>query len=111
MVRTVIWDNDGILVDTEELYFKTTREVLSEIGVDLTAELFDQISLMQGRSSFYLAAAHGLKAEVIARLRADRNSRYSDLLRNGVRVLDGVEGTLRQLRGKVLMGIVTSSRK
>jgi len=111
MVKTVIWDNDGVLVDTEELYFKVTREVLSEIGVDLTPELFDQISLMQGRSTFYLAAAHGLKAEVIARLRSDRNRRYSDLLRNGVRVLDGVEETLRRLHGKVLMGVVTSSRR
>ena len=109
MVKAVIWDNDGVLVDTEELFFKATREVLSEIGVDLTAELFGRISLMQGRSTFYLAAAQGLKAEVIARLRTDRNRRYSDLLRNGVRVLDGVEDTLRRLRGKVLMGVVTSS--
>ena len=111
MLKTVIWDNDGVLVDTEEMYFKATREVLSEIGVDLTPELFDQIYLMQGRSTFYLAAAHGLKAEVIARLRADRNRRYSDLLRNGVRVMDGVEETLRRLHGKVLMGVVTSSRR
>jgi HAD superfamily hydrolase (TIGR01509 family) len=111
MIKAVLWDNDGVLVDTEELYFKATREVFSEIGVDLTAELFDQISLMQGRSTFYLAAAQGLKAEDIARLRADRNRRYSDLLRKGVRVLDGVEDTLRQLRGRVLMGVVTSSRR
>jgi len=111
MIKAVIWDNDGVLVDTEELYFKATREVLSQIGVDLTAELFGRISLMQGRSTFYLAAAQGLKAEVIAQLRTDRNRRYSDLLRNGVCVLDGVEDTLRRLRGKVLMGVVTSSRR
>lgn len=30
MLKTIIWDNDGILVDTEELYFKASREVLSE---------------------------------------------------------------------------------
>ena len=36
MVKVVIWDNDGVLVDTEELYFKTTLGVISEIGVDLT---------------------------------------------------------------------------
>jgi len=52
-----------------------------------------------------------MEPEVIARLRADRNRRYSDLLRNGIRVLDGVEDTLRQLQGKVLMGVVTNSRR
>jgi len=111
MIKAVIWDNDGVLVDTEELYFKATREVLSEIGVDLTTKLFAQISLKQGRSTFDLAAAQGVESVVIARLRADRNRRYSDLLRNGVRVLDGVKDTLRQLQGKVLMGVVTNSRR
>jgi HAD superfamily hydrolase (TIGR01509 family) len=110
MVKAVIWDNDGVLVDTEELYFKATRETLSEIGIDLTTELFVEVSLKQGRSTFDLAIAEGVAPEVIARLRGKRNLRYSDLLRNGVRVLDGVEDTLSRLRGKVLMGIVTSSR-
>ena len=39
MVKAVIWDNDGVLVDTEKLYFKATREVFSEFGIDLTADL------------------------------------------------------------------------
>ena len=111
MLKTIIWDNDGVLVDTEVLYFKATREVLSEIGVDLTPKLFAQISLKQGRSTFDLAAAQGVGPEVIARLRTDRNRRYSELLRKGVRILDGVEDTLHRLRGKVLMGVVTSSLK
>lgn len=109
MIKAVIWDNDGVLVDTEELYFKATREALSEIGIDLTSELFAQISLKQGRSTFDLAAAQGVQPKLIARLRADRNRHYSNLLRNGVRVMDGVEDTLRQLHGKVLMAVVTSS--
>ena len=111
MVKTVLRDNDGVLVDTEKLYFKASREVLSEIGVDLTTERFIEISLKQGRSTFDLALAQGLKPEVIDRLLAKRNRRYSELLRHGVRVLDGVEDALRRLRGKVLMGIVTSSRR
>ena len=65
MVKTVIWDNDGVLVDTEELYFKATRAALSEIGIDLTTELFVKISLKQGRSTFDLATAQGVEPEVI----------------------------------------------
>ncbi len=91
MIDTILWDNDGVLVDTEELYFSATRDVLSKVGVDLTRYLFIQISLSQGRSTFDLAAEQGLSQEVITQLRADRNRRYSDLLKGGVRVLDGVE--------------------
>ena len=111
MVKAILWDNDGVLVDTEKLYFKASQEVLSEIGIDLTTELFIQISLKQGRSVFDLASAQGVNLEVMDRLRVDRNRRYSELLRKGVRVLDGVEDTLRRLRGKVIMGIVTSCLK
>jgi len=108
MIKAVLWDNDGVLVDTEKLYFKATREVLAEIGVDLTTELFIQISLKQGRSALELASAQGEKPEVLERLRIDRNRRYSELLRNGVQVLDGVQENLSRLKGKVVMGIVTS---
>ncbi len=111
MVKAILWDNDGVLVDTEELYFSATRDVLSEAGVNLTRDLFIQISLKQGRSTFDLAAEQGLSQEVTTQLRADRNRRYSNLLKGGVRILDGVEDTLRQLHGKVSMGVVTSSRR
>ena len=111
MIRAVLWDNDGVLVDTEELYFKATREVLAEIGVDLTTELFIQISLKRGRSALELAAAQGVPPVAVERMRIDRNRRYSDLLRNGVPVLDGVADALGRLRGKVTMGIVTSCLK
>jgi len=110
-VKALLWDNDGVLVDTEELYFRTTRDVLSEVGIDLSRDLFIHISLEQGRSAFDLAAEQGVSQEVITRLRDDRNKRYSELLLKGVRVLDGVEDTLRQLQGKILMGVVTNSRR
>ncbi len=29
MSFTVLWDNDGVLVDTEGLYYRPTREVLA----------------------------------------------------------------------------------
>ncbi|CAB1082079.1 Phosphoglycolate phosphatase (EC [Olavius algarvensis Delta 1 endosymbiont] len=108
MIKAIFWDNDGVLVDTEKLYFQASREVLSEIGIDLNAELFIQISMTQGRSVFELASAQGVSPEVIERLHIARNRRHSELLRNGVRVLDGVAEILERLRGKVTMGIVTS---
>ena len=42
---TILWDNDGVLVDTEGLYFRATQTVLQTVGIDLTAEQFKEISL------------------------------------------------------------------
>jgi HAD superfamily hydrolase (TIGR01509 family) len=111
MIRAVFWDNDGVLVDTEKLYFQATRELLLGTGVTLTEALFQRISLTEGRSAFALAADKGVPQEVIDRLHEERNQRYAELLRGGVRIMEGVEETLTELRGKMVMGIVTSSRR
>jgi len=111
MLKAILWDNDGVLVDTEELYFSATRDILTKAGIDLSRDLFIKISLKQGRSAFDLAVEQGFSPEIIIQLRSERNQRYSELLRNKVHVLDGVEDTLHQLHGKILMGVVTNSRR
>src|SRR4030042_608204 len=111
MIRAVFWDNDGVLVDTEKLYFQATRELLLRAGVTLTEPLFRRISLLEGRSAFDLAEAKGVPRTEIDKLHEERNRRYTELLNGGVRILDGVREALGALQGRVLMGIVTSSRK
>ena len=111
MIKAVFWDNDGVLVDTEKLYFQATCELLLTTGVELTESLFRRISLVEGRSSFILAAERGVPQEEIDRLHAERNRRYTELLTGGVRIMEGVEEALGVLRGNVVQGVVTSSRK
>jgi HAD superfamily hydrolase (TIGR01509 family) len=111
MIRAVFWDNDGVLVDTEILYFQATRELLAGTGVVLTEALFKRISLTEGRSAFALAAERGVPQAEIDRLHTERNRRYTRLLEGGVRIMDGVPETLAALKGEVIQGIVTSSRR
>lgn len=109
MIQAIFWDNDGVLVDTEPLYFRATREVLADAGVFLSAEQFIRISLQQGRSAFDLARDQGAPPQALEAMRRERNRRYSVLLAEGVKPLPGVEQTLRSLQGRCLMAIVTSS--
>jgi HAD superfamily hydrolase (TIGR01509 family) len=111
MIQALFWDNDGVLVDTEKLYYQATREALQPVGVILTETLFGRISLREGRSVFDLAAERGVPAETIRRLQEQRNSRYLELLHGEIRVMDGVRETLDELKGKIRLGIVTSSHK
>ena len=111
MIQAVFWDNDGVLVDTEILYFQATRELLALTGVTLTEALFTQISLREGRSAFALAAERGVSPEEIDRLHEARNRRYTELLLGGVRIMAGVPEALSALKGRVVQGVVTSSRR
>ena len=79
MLKAILWDNDGVLVDTETLYFQAGREILAEQGVVLTTEEFIEQSLTKGMSVFDLLPNQD--PQVIDPLRLKRNARYSDLLR------------------------------
>lgn len=108
---TVLWDNDGVLVDTEGLYFDATRRVLQTVGIELTPEQFKAISLRRGESAFRLAAERGFGPDKIADLRAQRDRIHSEFLATRSCVIDGVEDVLRSLHGTVRMIVVTSCRR
>jgi HAD superfamily hydrolase (TIGR01509 family) len=108
---TILWDNDGVLVDTEGLYFRATQAVLAEVGVELTPEQFKDISLKRGESTFILAAEEGVDANDIACLKTKRDRVYAESLRTEPCVIEGAEEVLRLLYGQVRMGVVTSTRR
>lgn len=108
MKDTILWDNDGVLVDTEKLYYQATREVMGAEGYELNRDEYVEYFLLQGNGAWHLM---GLDDEQIAALRRVRNDRYSELLSEGVTVIDGVRRALESLSDHYKMGIVTSSRR
>jgi len=107
VLKAIFWDNDGVLVDTEELFFDATRVVLAQAGYVLTSEQFVDVALRQGRSVFDLLG-EAVSAPAIEDLRATRNALYAQRLAAGVPPLDGVEALLRDLHGHVTLAVVTS---
>jgi len=105
----ILFDNDGILVDTEPLFLQATQEILATVDVILTADEYHEISMRQGRAVFNLAEARGVSDDEIRVLKTSRNRRYSELIDQGVRIFDGVAETLERLHGILPMAIVTSS--
>lgn len=106
MFDGIFWDNDGVLMETEHLYYQANAEALSLAGVELSIEDFRRISLRQGESVLGLAPS-GCDA---AELRQVRDQIYFRLLGEESRVFPGVRDTLDQLHGRLPMAIVTSCR-
>lgn len=111
MIKAIFWDNDGVLVDTEELYYQATREILASVDVALTPEQYRELFLLQGRGAWHLVSERGATSEQVEALRDRRNALYSQWLIEEPRVIPGVADTLERLRGQYVMGVVTSSRR
>jgi HAD superfamily hydrolase (TIGR01509 family) len=111
VIQAILWDNDGVLVDTEHLYFEATQRVMASAGVPLTEQQYIEHFLVEGKGAWHLVEERGAGQDEIARLRDTRNELYGRLLSEGPRVIPGVAETLEALRGRYVMGVVTSSRK
>lgn len=111
MVKAIFWDNDGVLVDTEHLYYEASCDALRQVGIELSLAQFAHLSLELGKSTLTLAAQQGVADSDIESLRQYKNRRYAELLQDGADPMDGAAETLAALHGKVAMAIVTSCRR
>jgi HAD superfamily hydrolase (TIGR01509 family) len=109
--KAIFWDNDGVLVETEHLYFQATQHVLASVGIPLTQQDYVELFLVQGRGAWHVAMERGIGPSDIERLRNERNALYGDLLAQAPRLTAGITEVLDALQGKYVMGVVTSSRK
>ena len=107
----IFWDNDGVLVDTEHLFFESCRHILAEHGITLDLPTFIDLSLGEGRSCFELMADNGASHEAIEAARQARDDQYSERLSAGIPLIPGVADTLKTLQGTRPMAIVTSCQR
>lgn len=112
MKRYILWDNDGVLVDTEHWYFKATQRALGELGVHLDEETYQE-RMVRGASSWELAAQAGIDPERIVAKRQQRDAYYQVYLAQETIEIPGVERVLAKLArdSNVNMAIVTTSTR
>tara|TARA_B100001094_G_C18085873_1_gene747691 strand:- start:642 stop:1286 length:645 start_codon:yes stop_codon:yes gene_type:complete len=110
MLKAILWDNDGVLVDTEHLYFQACREVLFRYNIVLDKDSFIDLFLRKSEGLIALMGKRDL-SEKLKDAQDWRDLRYADLLSKDVTSIDGVKETLTVLQPQVRMGIVTSSKK
>lgn len=111
MTRVLLWDHDGVLVDTEALYRQATRETLASVGVELSDAAYRQLFLVESRGAWHLAEERGIPAARVRELKRARNARYVDLLRASDVAIPGALQVVRRLAAHFRMAIVTTSAR
>ena len=109
MFDAILFDNDGVLVDTEHLYFRANQEALAGVGVQLDAAAYVELFLRQGKGAWHLARARGLGPADVDALRAARDRRYVELVETADVVIPGVAEIVPALARRYRLAIVTSS--
>ena len=111
MITTLLWDHDGVLVDTERLYFQATQEVLATLGVTLSEAQYRELFLVGNGGAWHLARARADRDADVEPLRRRRDARYAELLAEGDLMIPGALQAVELLGAHYRMAIVTSSKR
>lgn len=110
MITHLLFDHDGVLVDTENWYFEATREALARLGVIITFEDYKQ-HLMDGQSNWAAAARRGATEAEIDLARVWRDDRYQFYLQCEDIDIPGVAEVLDDLGQRFQMAVITTSKR
>ena len=110
MKKYILFDHDGVLVDTELWYYRAGARALADIGFTMDEDQYLR-DMNQGLATWAQARAAGVDEETISRQREVRNGYYQEYLRTERIEIDGVVEALAELATYVRMAIVTTATR
>ena len=110
MKKYILFDHDGVLVDTELWYYRAGARALADIGFTMDEDQYLR-DMNQGLATWAQARAAGIDEQTISRQREVRNEYYQEYLRTERIEIDGVVEALAELATYVRMAIVTTARR
>ncbi len=108
MTTSVIFDLDGLLVDTEKLHYLAYRMALEEHGCPISETEYAEHWVRLGRGIADWVESRRLNLDPHA-VRARKSEHYLALLRSSLRPMDGALELLDALYGAVRIGLASSS--
>jgi HAD superfamily hydrolase (TIGR01509 family) len=109
-VRALIFDMDGLMVDTEPIYWEVTRELAKKFG---TTVADSTLRRMMGRSAMeamcFFARECGITAASPAGLLIEREQMMIARYAAGVEALPGLRQIIDRFRGRLRLAVATSS--
>jgi HAD superfamily hydrolase (TIGR01509 family) len=108
--KYILFDNDGVLVETEPLYFEANVKALKELGIVLTFDRYMKI-MARGGTAWEVALEAGISKETIDKKRFQRDIYYQEFIKTRNIEIPNVKKILEKLSLKYKMAIITTSRR
>ena len=105
----VLWDLDGVLVDTGEFHFQAWSGLLPGYGIPFTHELFRATFGMNNAGILTTLLGHKPTPELLAEISDRKEQRFREAVRGRAQPLPGVLAWLERLKAAGLRQAIASS--
>jgi HAD superfamily hydrolase (TIGR01509 family) len=106
----VIFDLDGVLIDSEGLHYQAYSEVLAPFGIRINPEEYGREWIAHGRGPEYAVEKYRLTLSP-QEIRERKNPIYHRLLRSAVRLMPGAARALERLGAHFWLALATNSNE
>ena len=107
--KYILFDHDGVLVETEQWFYQANKRALATLGIDLLRDAY-LVNMANGVSAWEAARVSGISESEIERGRELRDRYYQEYLVTEDIEIEGVLETLDVLGTEYRMGIITTSK-
>ena len=110
-VKCIIFDMDGVIIDSEEIHKKAYYETFKWLGVDVTEELYKTLTGSSTINAFQKLVNHFNLKENPEDLVLNKRQRYVSFFENDptLHLVKGVEGLIKHLYSKNYTLVLASS--
>jgi HAD superfamily hydrolase (TIGR01509 family) len=108
--KYILWDHDGVLVDTEYWFFRATQLTMRELSVDLDQQTYLAYQ-SEGKTTWDMAKETGFSQETIDKYKTRRYALYHKYLKEENIEIPGILDVLKTLAKQHHMAIVTTTRR
>jgi HAD superfamily hydrolase (TIGR01509 family) len=110
-IRAIVFDFDGVVVDSEPLYEKAEARLFAEYGVTIPESDWRLLKGLSDRDFFALCKErYGIHEELSILQRKGKRLLEEEFLHN-LHYIDGFEDFVREIRPSFLTGLVTSTKR
>jgi beta-phosphoglucomutase len=111
MFKVIIFDFDGVVVDTEPLYERAESRLFREYGIKPTSEDWKHFKGVSDSRFFQILIDDFHISEKIEILRQKAWIYLKEEFQNGLRLIPGFKNLIEKMYGKYRFGLVTSTRR
>ncbi len=107
--RGVIWDMDGVIIDSADLHFRSWREALARHGIEMSREQFEEGFGRRNDDIIAYVANRPVSPELATAIGREKEEAYRKMVTGNARFFPGVQELMCSLKESGFRQAVASS--